>query len=604
MFRVHISLKIYLIIFLVSIFFIGVMVFSGFGLVDQIYASRYGTPKAAVDIGYGVLQNYYDQAEAGSLSTEEAQSMAMGVIKSLRYEGGNEYFWLNDTTLPYPSMVMHPIKPALDGQLLDSQSYNVAFGKKQNLFQAFVEICLRDGEGYVDYLWPKPGQEEPVPKISYVKLFKDWGWIIGTGVYIDKIEDQVASILVPVAVSTILLFIIISGITFLVISSTIVKPMRRMVELLKSLSEGDLTKRLHIKNNDEIGDMIDYFNKSLDSLKNFLHAIKDKSDGLSRQGMELSSNMNQTAAAINQIIANIQSIKAQIFNQSASVIETNSAMEQISMNIGKLNERVDRQSASVTESSSAIEQMLANIASVSQTLTKNSENVHELAIASDAGRADLTVVSAGIREVARESEGLMEISTVIQQIAGQTNLLSMNAAIEAAHAGESGRGFAVVADEIRKLAESSKAQSGTISSSLARIQVAMERISRDTDTVLVKFEDIDVRIKAVSEREAAMQNAMQEQEIASKEIFRVIGELNEITTSVMSGTGEMLTGSQEVINESRNLGRITEELTGNMAEMANGAQEITIAVNNVNDISQQNKESIDALMEEISKFII
>lgn len=349
-------------------------------------------------------------------------------------------------------MVMHPIKPALEGLVMDSAAYNVALGKNQNLFQAFAEVCLRDGEGYVDYLWPKPGAELPVPKISYVKLLKEWNWIVGTGVYIDDIAANVKKIVYPIALAVGILLICICVFMYVLVSRLIVRPVNHTVAMLKEISEGEegLTKRFDVKSADEIGNLAVYFNLTLDKVRDLVLGIRKQSGILSGIGLDLTSKMTDTSASIDTINTNIQSVKNQTLNQSASVNETNSTMEQIA--------HIDHQAASVTQSSTAIEEMLANIASVSQTLMMNAENMTELTSASGEGRTDLTAVTSSIREVAKESEGLVEISEVIQNIASQTNLLSMNAAIEAAHAGDSGKGFAVVADEIRKLAESSGAQ--------------------------------------------------------------------------------------------------------------------------------------------------
>jgi methyl-accepting chemotaxis protein len=246
--------------------------------------------------------------------------------------------------------------------------------------------------------------------------------------------------------------------------------------------------------------------------------------------------------------------------------------------------------------------MLANIQSVTQTLVKNGTNVKDLADSSEVGRSGLQDVAADIQQIARDSEGLLEINSVMENIASQTNLLSMNAAIEAAHAGEAGKGFAVVADEIRKLAESSSEQSKTISSVLKKIKDSIDKITKSTDNVLNKFEAIDGGVRTVSDQEENIRNAMEEQSAGSQQILEAISKLNEITGHVKSGSDEMLEGSKQVISESKNLANLTQELENGMNEMATGAEQINIAVNRVNEISLQNKQSIDSLVEEVSKF--
>jgi len=386
---------------------------------------------------------------------------------------------------------------------------------------------------------------------------------------------------------------------------SLTRPIKRVSQAFREISSGevtDLTRRVEALDSDEIGAMAEIANGTFEKMRNLVTSIRAQAGAISEVGFELSANMTETAASINQISANIQSVKRLAGNQAQSVAETNHAMDQITQNIKRLDGHIEKQSDSVGRSSSAIEEMLANIASVTGVLNSDARNVAELAAASEAGRADLASVSERIREVARESEGLLEISSVIQNVASQTDLLSMNAAIEAAHAGESGKGFAVVADEIRKLAESSGEQSKTISASLKRIKDSMEVITLSTDKVMDQFEDINSRIRAVSEREKGIRDAMEEQGVGSKEILEAVGKLAEISGEVRSGSEEMLAGSREVIKESASLGRITEEVTGSMAEMAAGAEQITVAVNKVNDLAKDNKESIDALMAEVAKF--
>jgi methyl-accepting chemotaxis protein len=401
--------------------------------------------------------------------------------------------------------------------------------------------------------------------------------------------------LIAIAAVTIIMYFIAAGIT---------KPIVNVALTLKDISEGegDLTKTVDIHSKDEIGDLARYFNATLEKIKVLIVTIKKQAVSLFDIGNELASNMTETAAAINEISANIQSIKGRVINQSASVTETNATMEQITVNIDKLSGHVDRQGDSVAQSSSAIEEMLANIQSVTRTLVKNADNVKELIEASEVGRTGLQEVATDIQEIARESEGLLEINAVMENIASQTNLLSMNAAIEAAHAGEAGKGFAVVADEIRKLAESSGEQSKTISSVLKKIKDSIDKITKSTDSVLNKFEAIDSGVKTVSEQEENIRSAMEEQGAGSRQILEAIGQLNEATQMVKGGSEEMLEGSKQVIQESRNLEIVTQEITNGMNEMATGADQINVAVNRVNTISGENKESIDVLVREVSKF--
>jgi methyl-accepting chemotaxis protein len=398
--------------------------------------------------------------------------------------------------------------------------------------------------------------------------------------------------------------IMIAAVIVYVVLHSTTSPIVKVADTLRDISEGegDLTRSIAVSSKDEIGDLAKYFNKTLEKIKNLVLIIKREATNLNNIGNTLASNMTETAAAINQITANIQSIKGRVINQSASVTETNATMEQVVMNINKLNGLVENEGRDVAQSSSAIEEMVANISSVTNTLISNSTNVNTLKEASEAGRSGLQEVATDIQEIARESEGLMEINAVMENIASQTNLLSMNAAIEAAHAGEAGKGFAVVADEIRKLAESSSEQSKTIGNVLKKIKSSMDKITKSTEVVLARFEAIDSGVKTVAEQEENVRNAMEEQGQGSKQVLDGISNVNEITRQVKSGSEEMLEGSQEVMKESRNLERVTQEITGGMNEMASGAEQVNVAVNNVNEISVRNREGIEALLREVSKF--
>ena len=431
----------------------------------------------------------------------------------------------------------------------------------------------------------------------------DTPWSLLLGIPLAEITRPVQDMVKFAIIFAAIILAAVSVTTFF-IANNVVKPIVSVTQTLKDISEGegDLTKRIDNNSKDEVGELSHYFNDTLDKIKNLVISIKTEASKLADIGSDLASNMNETAAAVNQITSNIQSIKGRVINQSASVTQTNATMEQVTFNINKLNEQVEEQSSHITQASAAIEQMVANVHSVADTLVKNSTNVRNLKEASEIGRNGLETVASNIQEIARDSEGLLEINLVMNGIASQTNLLSMNAAIEAAHAGEAGKGFAVVADEIRKLAESSGEQSKTIGILLTKIKNSIDNIMQSTENVLSKFGAIDNSVKTVAEQEGNIRHAMEEQETGSRQLLEGVSQVNEITRSVKGGSNEMLNGAKEVIQESTNLEKLTQEITSGMNEMASGADQINIAVNHVNDISSLNRQGIDALMKEVSRF--
>jgi len=381
------------------------------------------------------------------------------------------------------------------------------------------------------------------------------------------------------------------------------RPLDGMILTLNEISKDwDLMKRLQVRTRDEIGNLAVFFNDTFEKFRELLYGIKGMAFSLSDTGEELSANMDGTNTAIENINTAILHMKERVLTQGDAINNAAGSMEKIIADLDTLNGHINVQAVSVEQSSSAIEEMLTNIKSVTETLVKNSANITSLAESSGAGREDLQKVSTDIQEIAKESEGLLQINSVMQTISSQTNLLAMNAAIEAAHAGESGKGFAVVADEIRKLAENSGKQSKTISVVLKKIKASIDTISNSTAIVMDRFRTIEQEVETVTKQETQIRNAMEKQGTGSRHILDSMKKLNEVTDMVQQASSGMASESREVLKQSGQLKVITAEVAGDMDEMNDSADQIASAVIRAKEISMENKFSIQELGREIAKF--
>ncbi|UTD05794.1 methyl-accepting chemotaxis protein [Treponema denticola] len=395
--------------------------------------------------------------------------------------------------------------------------------------------------------------------------------------------------------------LIISIILTAIIALSIVRPITSTVQALKNIADGDgdLRVRLPIKRNDEIADLSKYFNKTIEKIGNSIKTVGSGTQEMEQIGNELASNMTETASAIHQISTNIEGVKQQALTQAASVTETSATIEQIIKTIAQLNGMIESQAASVAQSSSAIEQMVGNISSITQTLTRTDDAIKNLAGATAEGKETLSLSNTVTQKISEESGGLLEASSVIQHIASQTNLLAMNAAIEAAHAG---KGFAVVADEIRKLAEESSSQGKTITSTLKILSKEIENLSSSSKLAEEKFDSIFALSEQVKKMSETLMLAMKEQENGGREVLTAIHNINLITSQVNDGSAEMLEGGKNIAVEMQKLDDLTRVITASMNEMAAGAFQINEATQEVNIISQKNKENIGNLVSEVERF--
>ena len=440
-----------------------------------------------------------------------------------------------------------------------------------------------------------------IKDIASAAVMKTTGWNIVIEAPVKEFLDTINVMRIGVIIAA-LVILLAALVIVSIFSRKLVKPIQNSVPVLQKIAHGDFTVRLPMIGNDEITDMFEYFNETIAKIGASIQQVGVNSDTMEEIGSELSSNMTETASAVNQISANIDGVKQQAMTQAASVTETAATIEEIVRTIKQLNNSIETQAASVAQSSSSVEQMVANIASIGQTLDKTDEVIKKLTTATGDGKATLVTSNTVTQKIAEESGSLMEASSVIQHIASQTNLLAMNAAIEAAHAGEAGKGFAVVADEIRKLAEESSAQGKTITATLKTLGGEIETLSASSKTVEEKFNAIFTLAEQVKEMSTRLTEAMREQENGSKEVLTAIKSINTVTIEVQAGSEEMLKGGEGVAEEMQKLDGLTRVITESMNEMASGAVQINNAVQEVSEITQKNKGAIENLAAEVSKF--
>ncbi|MDR3630987.1 MAG: methyl-accepting chemotaxis protein [Desulfocapsaceae bacterium] len=488
-------------------------------------------------IGTGV---YMQAAEERFMDEAKRQ------IGSLRFGPDNQdYFFIIDTGA---RIVMHPIKPELDGK--DMSDFQDPQGKK--FFAEMARLGKENGDGYIEYMWPKPGEKDPVRKISYVRLFKQWNWIVGTGIYADDIDKALlaqqrgmqASITrqgVWIAgCSAVLIAVVGCIVTFL--ANRISSPIRSASLMLRDIAEGegDLTRRLKVSSGDELGDLAKWFNVFVEKLQNIIKDIADDGkalntsvDSLSRIAGEMSKGAEETSGRANTV--------------SAAVEEMSANMSSVASSMGETTANVDMVAA-------AVEEMNATIKEIAQTSEK-------ARVITDQAVGEAARSSAQVDALGKSAQEIAKVLETISDISDQVDLLALNATIEAARAGDAGKGFAVVASEIKELARQTAAATNVIRDLIEEIQ----KTTRDT---IVEIGSISKVVSQNSSIVNTIATAVEEQAVTVDQISQNISHISQ--------------GIQEINENVSQSSSVSIQIAGDIADVNRAAQEMSENSNKVN----------------------
>lgn len=535
----------------------------------------------SVDVPISIITANYTAYQAGSITEEEAKANSIQTIKEMRYDNGVGYFWINDDTLPIPTMIMHATSPALDGTVLDQPKFNVAYGTDKNLFSAFVEATVQDTDGdgklsgYVDYIWPKPtsnnGMTEDQPKLSYVEKFEPWGWIVGTGVYIDDLVLIQKGIFNRVFIVT-LTVILFSFVVVLLITLPLNKTLMKILERTQSYQTYDFSQHIDINQKDELGDISFAFNNVREGIISIVGKI-----------LKSATLINESFNRIQKALTNLSTIT--------------SSAEESTGNLSGIMEQTKASASNVTVTITEARDAIENIASrasngtiMANDISLRAEKMKEEASVSEKEAASIYVnVRESLELAIKDSKEVEKINGLLKSIldiANQTNLLSLNASIEAARAGEAGKGFGVVASEIKNLSSDTSTMVQSIREVTDNITNVVKNLVKDS-TLILDFIDSKVledykRLVEISEQynndSISFNEIMLDLSATTEELFSSMDSIQETVEDLSHSTIQGSEGIEQIIIATRTMSEDTSEFLKIAEENISAAHELETLV--------------------------
>jgi methyl-accepting chemotaxis protein len=428
------------------------------------------------------------------------------------------------------------------------------------------------------------------------------GWVFALAIEDSEAFQSILILRLLLGGISVILIIGTSAILFFYVRIRLIRKLNHIEQIMSQASKGNMTKRGYVRGRDEVAGMTRYFNNFLDTLSSFFLNLRGSLQDLDEVGIDLSSNMEEAAAAVHQIKSNVENSLVQIKKQEESVSTTVTITEKTTQNIESLDRNIEHQDQTIQQGSTAIEEMIAQIKTVSKSTEEAEDLMTILNTSSSKGRNNLQNVSNQVKDIEEQSKDLKKANDLIAGIAAQTNLLSMNASIEAAHAGDAGRGFAVVADEIRKLAEQSTLQSSQVKQTISNISNSIQNVVSDSNTSNHSFEEIMENMKKMGEITVEIKSSMQEQVAGSTQVLQTLEELKNSGQEVFSGSREMMAGNKEILKAVEALKQISSEVSMAIREIGNGMNEINSSILNVTDIAEKNRSSINNVRNEAAQY--